>query len=456
MHIQVNLNCLFIVNKDGLFFLTPYANQENMNSLPLTIPILNELRKHYKAVRDQTLTLCAPLKTEDFVVQPIEDVSPPKWHLGHTTWFFENFVLKPFKNDYTLFSEDYSFVFNSYYESVGSRVIRTNRGNLTRPSVDEIFQYRSYVDAALVEFLEEDITEKTREIIILGLQHEQQHQELLIYDIKYILGNNPLFPSYHPVGVNFTEIKSNTGYLDEQFISIEEGIYEIGQDGSEFCFDNEMGKHKVFLHAFQVQNRLITNGEYLAFMEAGGYEKFQYWLSDGWEWVKSNCIKAPLYWHQVDNEWQYYTLEGIKKINLSAPVSHISFYEADAFANWKGKRLLTEFEWEVACKILSPSISKEANFMEQGFFEPVVQQLGNLQFYGDAWEWTSSAYRPYPFFKTAEGALGEYNGKFMINQMVLRGGSCATPRDHIRPTYRNFFQPHLRWQITGLRLAQNI
>lgn len=242
----------------------------------------------------------------------------------------------------------------------------------------------------------------------------------------------------------------------EEYVTIEEGIYEIGQNGEEFCFDNEMGKHKVFLHAFQVQNRLVTNGEYMEFIKQGGYADFRYWLSDGWEWVKCNQVHAPLYWHLIGEEWQNYSLNGLRKVDPLAPVTHISFYEADAFANWKGKRLLTEFEWEVACKKLSPNVPNKANFMESDSFEPVRQQNKNMQFYGDAWEWTSSAYRPYPFFKTAEGALGEYNGKFMINQMVLRGGSSATPRNHIRPTYRNFFQPHLRWQITGLRLAQNI
>lgn len=427
-----------------------------MNTSQEVIFELETLKSQYDQVRNQTLHICEPLKTEDYVVQPIGDVSPPKWHLGHTTWFFESFILEPFKKDYKLFHADFSFVFNSYYESFGSRVIRTNRGNLTRPSVEEILEYRKYVDAAMGEFLEGEIPEKAVEILTLGLQHEQQHQELLIYDIKYILGNNPLFPSYHQHSPPSKNGMIGKEIGREEYVTIEEGIYEIGQGGKEFCFDNEMGKHKVFLHAFQVQNRLVTNGEYMEFIKQGGYADFRYWLSDGWEWVKSNQVQAPLYWHLIDEKWQNYTLKGLRKVDPLAPVTHISFYEADAFANWKGKRLLTEFEWEIACKKLSPDVPKEANFMESDGFEPAPRHSDNMQFYGDAWEWTSSAYRPYPFFKTAEGALGEYNGKFMINQMVLRGGSSATPRNHIRPTYRNFFQPHLRWQITGLRLAQDI
>ncbi len=413
------------------------------------------IESHFSEVRAQTLRICKPLQTEDYVIQPVEEVSPPKWHLGHTTWFFENFILIPFKKGYKLFDNNYSYVFNSYYESVGARVLRTNRGNLTRPSVDEVMRYRSYVDEAMHELLGAGVSDKVRQTIELGLQHEQQHQELLIYDIKYILGNNPLFPPYQNVLNGSFLSTDGTGKLPRNFITIDEGVYEIGHEGNEFCFDNELGRHKTYIHAFQVQDRLVTNGEFLEFINDGGYTKFQFWLSEGWEWIKSNAIQAPLYWYLMDYEWHAYSLNGLKRIDSQAPVAHVSFYEAEAFANWSGNRLLTESEWEIACKTLAPTIPGEANLMEKAHFEPRPARGNNYQFYGDVWEWTSSAYRPYPFFKAVEGALGEYNGKFMINQMVLRGGSAATPASHIRSTYRNFFPPHLRWQYSGIRLARD-
>lgn len=420
-----------------------------------TLDKKDTLIQHFFDVRKLTMQLCAPLKTEDYVVQPIDFVSPPKWHLGHTTWFFETFLLEPYQKDYQVFNKDYSYVFNSYYESVGKRVIRTNRGNLTRPTVEEILAYRAYVDKAMEKWLVEvgNIPEKARKILTLGLHHEQQHQELLVYDIKYILGTNPLFPPYKPMPGYPTSISPTA---EPHYLTIEEGLYDVGHKGEGFCFDNELGRHKVFIPGFQVMDRLITNREYLAFIQDGGYDHFQYWLSDGWQWVQTEHVNAPLYWHYIAEKWFNYTLEGLKPIDMDAPVTHISFYEADAFAQWKGKRLLTEFEWEIACERLSPTIPVNANFMEQDILAPVKQEKGNLQFYGDAWEWTSSAYRPYPYFKAEEGALGEYNGKFMINQMVLRGGSCATPKTHIRASYRNFYQPYHRWHFTGIRLAQNL
>ena len=423
---------------------------------PIVNSCIDTIENRFSEVRAQTLRICEPLQTEDYVIQPVEEVSPPKWHLGHTTWFFENFVLVPFKSNYKLFDDDFGYVFNSYYESVGTRVLRTNRGNLTRPSVEEVLRYRHYVDEAMYQLLQTTISDKVCDLIELGLQHEQQHQELLIYDIKYILGNNPLFPPYHKGTSGSVTSIDGAARPPRNFITIDEGVYDIGHQGREFCFDNELGRHKAYLHAFEVQDRLVTNGEFLEFINDGAYTKFQYWLSEGWEWVKVNAIKAPLYWYLMDNEWHVYTLGGLKRIDLQAPVAHVSFYEAEAFANWSGNRLLTEFEWEVACKMLAPAIPGEANLMEKGRFETVPAQGNNYQFYGDVWEWTSSAYRPYPFFKVAEGALGEYNGKFMINQMVLRGGSAATPASHIRSTYRNFFQPHLRWQYTGIRLARHL
>lgn len=418
----------------------------------------NTLVQQFFDARAQTMQLCAPLKPEDFAAQPIDYVSPPKWHLGHTTWFFETFLLIPYKKDYKMFDSAYGFIFNSYYESAGKRVLKANRGNFTRPTIEDVLAYRTYVDNAMGEFLttSEQLAQKVKEILTIGLHHEQQHQELLVYDIKYILGTNPLFPAYLSEQKN-QQNTIDTVFLDStRYIMIEEGLYEIGHKGEGFCFDNELGRHKVFLQGFQVQDRLIINGEYLAFMEAGGYKQFQYWLSEGWQWVQENDIQSPLYWHFREGTWYHYTLYGLKGINLDDPVTHISFYEAEAFAQWKGQRLLTEFEWEVACNTLSEQIPPEANMLEKNLLSPAKKSWGNFQFFGDCWEWTSSAYRPYPYFKAAEGALGEYNGKFMINQMVLRGGSCATPRNHIRPSYRNFFHPHMRWLFTGIRLAKSL
>ncbi len=408
----------------------------------------------YQRVRQQTLALCRPLQTEDYVVQPIADVSPPKWHLGHTAWFFEQFILCAYANDYIPCNKNYNYIFNSYYESVGERVFRSNRGNISRPTVEEVFAYRKHVDDAMSDFLTHHTpNSKVVDIIALGLQHEQQHQELLLMDIKYILGHNPLFPAYQ----SFEKASNPSGSTSNaNNINIAEGVYDVGYDGEGFRFDNEEGHHKVFLHAFEIQDRLITNGEFLEFMQAGGYTDFRYWLSDGWEWVKTNKVDAPLYWIQQEGQWFEYALRGLHELDLHAPVSHISYFEADAFASWKEMRLPSEFEWEVACGITQAKIPQEANFLETGHFTPTSPAKQNNQMYGDLWEWTSSAYLPYPYFKKEEGALGEYNGKFMVNQMVLRGGSFATSRIHIRPTYRNFFQPHLRWQFSGLRLAKHI
>ncbi len=417
------------------------------------IEIGESLKEKYTSVRNHSIYLCKPLQPEDFVAQPIMDVSPPKWHLAHTTWFFEQFLLVPNKNDYKVFHKDYSFLFNSYYETVGGRVLRPNRGNMTRPGTEEIYKYREYVDSQMLEFFDQhDISSSLHSVIELGLQHEQQHQELLVTDIKYILGLNPLFPEY------LTLPNENLGSIinDEQYIEVPGGIYTIGYQGDDFCFDNEKGVHKVFLNDFKILDRLITNREYLEFMESGGYESFGFWLSEGWEWAKNLTTKAPMYWHRVDNAWHRFTMHGLKPVHSAAPVSHISFFEADAFARWKGKRLPTEFEWEVASSTSILAHADKGNFVEDQNYDPVAKLDGNNQMFGDAWEWTNSAYLPYPYFEIAEGAIGEYNGKFMINQMVLRGGSCATPRNHIRNTYRNFWHPHLRWQFTGIRLAENI
>jgi ergothioneine biosynthesis protein EgtB len=380
------------------------------------------IREAFHNVRKHSEYICEPLETEDYVPQPVAFVSPPKWHLAHSTWFFETFILKPNVPGYRVYDPDFNYLFNSYYNNVGERTLRTDRGNVTRPTTAAVYGYRSYVDEQMDAFLEELTDPEVLALVELGLHHEQQHQELLITDIKYILGHNPLFPVYRE-GQNMV----NGRNTETGFLTIPEGIYDIGHAGEGFCFDNELGRHKVFLHEFKIAKGLVTNGEYIEFMETGGYQDFNLWLDEGWSWVNENHVSAPLYWHLTAGGWHYFTLNGLQKVDPDAILSHISFFEASAFAQWKGMRLPTEFEWEIAS--------------------------ANLD-WGQRWEWTNSAYLPYPGFSKAPGAVGEYNGKFMINQMVLRGASVATSPGHARKTYRNFFHTHERWQYTGIRLAQ--
>jgi len=417
----------------------------------LSLQKQQDLLVMFKETRTKTEYICGPLQPEDFVVQPVDEVSPPKWHLAHTTWFFENFVLKDHVDDYKLFDDDYHFLFNSYYETEGDRWIRSKRGSLSRPWVNEIMSYRKYVNEHMENFLaQEHLESGLLDVLEIGIHHEQQHQELMLYDIKHILGINPLFPVYRP---HYPDREAPN--LSVAFLAVPEGTYDIGFNGQGFHFDNEEGRHRVFLEAFEIQDRLVTIGEYLEFVEAGGYQDFRCWLMEGFEWVKTNQIIAPFYWFKEGEDWFRFTLSGKEPLDLTAPVSHISYYEADAFAKWKGMRLPTEFEWEVACQLYEPTIPPRANFLDKGYLRTMPRVGDHKQFYGDAWEWTSSAYLPYPYYQVPEGAIGEYNGKFMVNQMVLRGGSFGTMENHIRPTYRNFFHPQLRWHFTGFRLARH-
>lgn len=385
----------------------------------------DDLAKKYEAVRAHTENLCAALEPEDYIPQPVPEVSPAKWNIAHTTWFFEEMILKNHAPDYSVFDPHFSFLFNSYYNSVGDRTNRNNRGDLARPTVGKVFEYRRHVDDAMrALLLTKNLPDAARELVILGINHEQQHQELLVTDLKFTFAQNPLFPVYRD---NYA-LEEICELPSENYVAMKAGIYEIGYNGDgDFHFDNETARHKVYLHDFEIRESLVTNREYLAFIAAGGYRDHALWHAEGWDWVNENRINAPLYWHEKDSEQMNFTLSGLRKLNLDAPVCHVSFYEAAAFAEWSGARLATEFEWEAA----------------NGKFN-----------WGLRWEWTNSAYLPYPNFKKPAGAVGEYNGKFMINQMVLRGASVATPADHSRPSYRNFFHPQFRWQFTGIRLAR--
>jgi len=415
----------------------PGAAESRIDELPLA--------DRFRYVRARTLALCAGLEPEDYVVQSMPDVSPAKWHLAHTTWFFEQFVLAPYLAGYECFDDAYHHLFNSYYYSAGQMFPRPRRGLLSRPLVREILHYREHVDAAVGELLRQSDDPEVKQRVTLGLHHEQQHQELLLTDIKHVFSCNPMRP---PVNQTLrTPPRRSPG--EHRFVRQPGGIFEIGAAGTGFCFDNETPRHRTLLNDYAIGSRLITNGEYLEFIRDGGYAHTALWLSDGWAAVQQHGWNRPLYWG--DDLASEFTLGGQRDLDLGAPVAHLSYYEADAYARWAGARLPTEAEWEVAAR-QSPI---EGNLAESGHWQPVAAGGAQPQFFGDAWEWTASPYSAYPGFRPLAGSLGEYNGKFMCNQLTVRGGSCVTAADHIRASYRSFFYPDARWQFLGVRLARD-
>ncbi len=412
-------------------------------------------RARYRAVRARTETLAAPLSAEDQTVQSMSDVSPTKWHRAHTSWFFENFLLAPFAPDYRLFHPAYGYLFNSYYEGAGARHPRPERGLLSRPGIAEIARYRAHVDSAMDELMATADPAPWREIetlLELGLNHEEQHQELILMDIKHVLSLSPLDVVYKSA----SEISARVAPA-LSFVPIAGGLREIGHGSDGFAFDNEIPRHKVWLGDLRLASRLVTCGEYLAFIADGGYRRPEWWLSEGWASVQREAWEAPLYWRREGLDWTLFTLSGRREVQPSEPVCHVSYYEADAFARWSGKRLPTEAEWEIAA--LDAKIAATGNLLESGALHPRAAPgngVGLQQMIGDVWEWTASPYTAYPGYRPPAGVIGEYNGKFMANQMVLRGGAAITPAGHVRPTYRNFFPPGSRWAFGGIRLAEDV
>ena len=408
------------------------------------------LLTQYQSTRKLSLDIAEPLQPEDQMIQSMPDASPTKWHLAHTSWFFETFLLANYLPGYQAYAPEFAYLFNSYYNHVGPQYRRADRGLISRPTVAEVKEYRDYVDHHLQRLMQEQVLDKTGlDLIELGIQHEQQHQELILTDIKHGFSFNPLFPALN-------QYESKHGVAPEQrWLTYPGGLESVGYNGPEFHFDNEGPRHEVLLAPFKLTQRLITNGEYLEFIADGGYRNPLLWLSDGWAWLQQKSITKPLYWLQQQGSWHQYTLAGLKPLNPAEPVCHISYYEADAFAQWCGKRLPTEHEWEIVAQ-QSPL---QGPFMELTRLHPEpVTATGTdeiQQLYGTCWQWTRSAYSPYPGFKPPAGAVGEYNGKFMCNQLVLKGGSCVTPKGHLRPSYRNFFPAHAQWQFTGIRMADD-
>jgi len=412
-----------------------------------------DLRERFRAVRALTLELAAGLSDADASLQSMPDASPAKWHLAHTTWFFETFVLRDFVGGYRPYDARFAFLYNSYYEAEGARIARPSRGLLSRPSLDEIRAYRAHVDAALARALD-DLPPPGRELVALGCHHEQQHQELLLTDVLHLFAQNPLAPALWPAR---RPAPAAAPPPPAAWIEGRQGAVDIGHDGAGFAFDCEGPRHTVWLSPHALADRLVVNAEWQAFIDDGGYAKPNLWLSDGWSWRRDNAVAAPLYWRRDERGgWAQFGLDGLTALDPAAPVQHVSYYEADAFARWAGARLPTEAEWESAANAAD---ADRGNFLDQAGAvraAPAAPGSGLRQLFGELWQWTGSAYLAYPGFRAAPGAVGEYNGKFMANQFVLRGGSCATPRGHARATYRNFFYPHQRWQFTGVRLAKDL
>ena len=412
---------------------------------PVKTSAMDGLAARYRRLRTATRRLVEPLSAEDMVVQSMPDASPAKWHLAHTAWFFETFLLLP--AGHAPYDRAFQYLFNSYYEALGDRQPRMARGLMTRPSVAEVLAYRDHVDGRMSALLAGPVRDDVAPLLELGLAHEEQHQELLLTDILHLLAQNRLKPAYLDPPARSTPLEAVRPCT---FTPFEGGVVQIGHEGPGFAFDNEGPRHAVLLQPYRLADRLVTNAEWLAFMEAGGYGRPDLWLSDGWATRTAEGWNAPLYWEQVGGNWMVFGLRGLQPLQPDAPVAHVSFYEADAYARWAGARLPLEAEWEHACGAAGVC----GAFMDEGDFTPRVSAGGPLsQMFGDVWEWTASPYIGYPGYKPESGAVGEYNGKFMINQMVLRGGSCLTPAGHARTTYRNFFQPHQRWQMAGVRLA---
>ncbi|MEO8134435.1 MAG: ergothioneine biosynthesis protein EgtB [Betaproteobacteria bacterium] len=412
------------------------------------------LAQRFHAVREATLAIAAPLSAEDCALQSMPDASPTKWHMAHTSWFFETFVLAANVPNYEPFDPLFRMLFNSYYNGVGDKFPRPERGLLSRPALIEILAYREHVDERMHELLQHGPDPALAAIIELGLHHEQQHQELILTDLKHLLAKNPLHPVYRKIWPLTTVHPRHRGW-----IAYPEGLYDIGHEGPGFAFDNEGPRHRSFVAGFALASHPVTHGDFLEFMADGGYRRPGLWLSLGWDAVQANGWSAPLYWQQAeDGAWQTFTLHGLAEIDPNTPVCHVSYFEADAFARWAGERLPTEFEWEVAAR---DATTADGNFLDSGAFHPLALRdapalESPAQLYGDVWEWTQSNYGPYPGYRAPDGAIGEYNGKFMCSQYVLRGGSCATPASHMRATYRNFFPPQARWQFSGLRLARDL
>jgi ergothioneine biosynthesis protein EgtB len=424
-----------------------------MDATPIiqTSAKLRDLAVLYCEVRRTSRSLVVPLSDADATVQSMPNASPAKWHLAHTTWFFETMVLAPYLPGYRQFDPAYNYLFNSYYETVGARHPRPCRGMLTRPPLDAVYAYREHVDAAMDRLMRGQVDPKATALIELGCHHEQQHQELLLTDILHLFAQNPLRPAYKAPEPLPVPRDSSAAVHYQEFAG---GIVEIGHDGNGFAFDSEGPRHRVLLEPFRLADRLVSNREWMEFIADGGYRNPLLWLSEGWAKVTAEGWTAPLYWEALEDGYQAMTLRGLQAVDPAAPVAHLSYYEADAYARWAGRRLPTEFEWEHAARNLPPL----GNFADSGRLRPRPAPAGEglRQMYGDVWQWTASAFSPYPRFRPAEGAIGEYNGKFMSGQLVLRGGSCVTPAGHVRPSYRNFFPPDARWQFSGLRLAEDL